>query len=580
MTLSYCSGATTPGDDGQHDPILGSAPSWQPQAPGSVQTRACQAARGRLGWGTVTLNRFGSNMVISEVPAFEGDHEGAPRAMAPLDEQLLETRLADLESVRSWSPRVVSRLDHLIRSGDDAALFRVNPIKFAHRHSMSEAESIDLFLHATAASLFAINWMVLCPMCSSVIESFSSLQAIDSNHFHCHFCQNECEATLDDYIAIGFTVLPTIRQIAFHTPDSLPPLQYLANVSFAGPQLSCQVPEGSTCLAPRQIFEQCIRGATFLPPGECRTIEFVAGAGGRSTLKCTEVKTGTQFLVHISDQHSAAPQHLRTEFDGESWRLSDTALASGPIVIALRNSSDRLLFVAAAEFPESVLHCATNLEFEPHLSAKRLLTTQTFRDLFRHELVRGTEGMGVRDITLMFTDLKGSTELYERIGDLNAFALVQEHFERLTAVAVRHQGAIIKTLGDAVMAAFTTPVDGVRAALAMHAEIDRFNQARGELGLILKVGLHRGAAIAVTLNERLDYFGQNVNIAARVEALADGGEICLTREVRDGAGVKEVLELCDTLMVSARLRGVRDVVPVWRVKSTPVRSRQREHVTS
>jgi class 3 adenylate cyclase len=218
--------------------------------------------------------------------------------------------------------------------------------------------------------------------------------------------------------------------------------------------------------------------------------------------------------------------------------------------------------------------------YEERATAAVVSVYQEFRDLFGSEVLSPGVQLGIRTLPLMFTDLKGSTELYERIGDLNAFALVQEHFERLTAVAVRHQGAIIKTLGDAVMAAFTTPVDGVRAALAMHAEIDRFNQARGELGLILKVGLHRGAAIAVTLNERLDYFGQNVNIAARVEALADGGEICLTREVRDGAGVKEVLELCDTLMVSARLRGVRDVVPVWRVKSTPVRSRQREHVTS
>ena len=187
----------------------------------------------------------------------------------------------------------------------------------------------------------------------------------------------------------------------------------------------------------------------------------------------------------------------------------------GTALLELKNSSGRL-FLAAAEFPDAIPHCATVLEFEPHLSAKQLLTTQTFRDLFRHELVKGTEGMSVRDISLMFTDLKGSTELYERIGDLNAFALVQEHFERLTAVAVSHNGAIIKTLGDAVMAAFMTPVDGVQAALAMQAEIVRFNEARGERDLILKIGLHRGAVIAVTLNERLDYFGQNVNIAARV----------------------------------------------------------------
>jgi class 3 adenylate cyclase len=78
----------------------------------------------------------------------------------------------------------------------------------------------------------------------------------------------------------------------------------------------------------------------------------------------------------------------------------------------------------------------------------------------------------------------------------------------------------------------------VKAALAMRSEIARFNAARTEPNLILKVGLHRGAAIAVTFNDRLDYFGQSVNIAARVEALADGGEICLTREVNDAPEVR------------------------------------------
>jgi class 3 adenylate cyclase len=177
--------------------------------------------------------------------------------------------------------------------------------------------------------------------------------------------------------------------------------------------------------------------------------------------------------------------------------------------------------------------------------------------------------MGVRDITLMFTDLKGSTKLYERIGDLNAFALVQEHFERLAAAAVAHRGAIIKTLGDAVMAAFMTPLDAVKAALAMQDEIGRFNDARGDRDLIVKIGLHRGATIAVTLNERLDYFGQNVNIAARVEGLAEGGEICLTPQVRGAVGVDAILEPYDVSVASARLKGVQQIMPVWRVRVNP-----------
>ena len=181
------------------------------------------------------------------------------------------------------------------------------------------------------------------------------------------------------------------------------------------------------------------------------------------------------------------------------------------------------------------------LHFAPFLSGKRLLTTQTFRDLFRSEVIRGHEGLGVKDVALLFTDLKGSTALYDRIGDLNAFALVQQHFDRLLDVTVRHNGAIIKTIGDAVMAAFLKPSDAVQAALDMRSEIAAFNEHQHDKSLILKIGVHKGAAIAVTLNERLDYFGQTVNIAARVQNLADADEIFVSQDVYEATGVREEL---------------------------------------
>ena len=170
-------------------------------------------------------------------------------------------------------------------------------------------------------------------------------------------------------------------------------------------------------------------------------------------------------------------------------------------------------------------------------------------------MIRGSEGLGVKDIALLFTDLKGSTALYDRIGDLNAFALVQQHFDRLQDVTVRHNGAIIKTIGDAVMAAFLKPADAVQAALEMRSEIASFNERQPDKALILKIGVHKGAAIAVTLNDRLDYFGQTVNIAARVQNLADADEIFVSQDVYDAAGVRdETGGLCGRAANSAASR--------------------------
>jgi hypothetical protein len=79
-----------------------------------------------------------------------------------IDETILEERLARLESAKAWSPRVVSRLETLIRTGPDEAVFRINPIRFAAERGMLENEAIDLFLHATLAGIVDMDWLLYC----------------------------------------------------------------------------------------------------------------------------------------------------------------------------------------------------------------------------------------------------------------------------------------------------------------------------------------------------------------------------------------------------------------------------------
>jgi class 3 adenylate cyclase len=209
------------------------------------------------------------------------------------------------------------------------------------------------------------------------------------------------------------------------------------------------------------------------------------------------------------------------------------------------------------------------MEFDKFLSGRRLLTSHTFRQNFTAEIIRTSDGIGVRDVSILFTDLKGSTAMYDRIGDLKAFALVNEHFERLGRAITRHRGAVIKTIGDAVMASFESPVDAVLAARDMLGEIERFNDEVGEREIVLKVGVHRGASIAVTLNDRLDFFGQTVNVAARVQGLADADEIYITEEVYRAPGVLPLLEGLHVDAREANLRGVKRTVSVYRIATHP-----------
>jgi class 3 adenylate cyclase len=267
--------------------------------------------------------------------------------------------------------------------------------------------------------------------------------------------------------------------------------------------------------------------------------------------------------VPISGAPATTPTVIAVPYGNEVRSHTVAQAAPGKIVFSLDNqTSERGLFVIAAVPPGFDLS-TLGLRFVPFLNGKRLLTTQAFRDLFRSEVIKASEGIGVRDITLLFTDIKGSTALYDQMGDLNAFALVQQHFDRLQDVTLRHNGAVIKTIGDAVMAAFLEPADAVAAALAMRSEIAAFNGGRRDRALILKIGVHKGAAIAVTLNDRLDYFGQTVNIAARVQNLADADEIYVSGDVYEGEGVKALLDGLPVEAKVSKLRGVQQDLQVF-----------------
>lgn len=184
-----------------------------------------------------------------------------------------------------------------------------------------------------------------------------------------------------------------------------------------------------------------------------------------------------------------------------------------------------------------------NQEHRP-VSSHELLTVQRFRDLFVNEPLPEGESFQVKWMALMFTDLGGSTGIYARKGDPRAYGLVREHFRLVFDAVAQAGGAVVKTIGDAVMAVFPSSAMAVRAALASQAALERFNRERDlspDEQLLLKVGLHAGPTLAVTLNERLDYFGTNVNAAARVQALAQNCETVLTRQVLDDPGVRELL---------------------------------------
>ena len=467
-----------------------------------------------------------------------------------LDERALDERLARLEAARSWSPRLVSRLESLLRDPDDAAVFRVNPFTFARQRELDPAESVDLFLHATDAGLVEMDWLLICPRCACAVESFAKLRAV-MRQFRCPQCHNQYEAAMDDYIAIYFNVSSQIRATRYQHPETLDPFDYTFH--FRGVREGRR-PDGAPYI---DSTREALRGIDFVAPGGSATFTFDATPG---VVAGISADTEAGFALRVDGAPTAEARPVSLIYRGVSYEPAELPLAPGPVWLEIANPTERRIAVAIVQFEPDAAD--EFLSFDPYLTGKHLLTSQTFRSLFRSEVVGGAQGIAIRDIAILFTDIKGSTALYQRIGDLNAFQLVQQHFDWLREATVHHGGAVVKTIGDAVMAAYPDAAHAVAAALEMRQAAERFNQGQPERPVALKIGIHHGAAIAVTLNDELDYFGQTVNIAARAQAMADAQEVCITDEVLGYPGVAPLLAGLPTRTSAVEFRGVGGPMPV------------------
>ena len=142
---------------------------------------------------------------------------------------------------------------------------------------------------------------------------------------------------------------------------------------------------------------------------------------------------------------------------------------------------------------------------------------------------------------------------------------MRAHFRVLHEIVAAEAGAVVKTIGDAVMATFPTPDRAVAAALRMREAMRRLNDERGREDLLLKIGIHEGPCLAVTLNDRQDYFGQTVNIASRVQGLATSQAILATSTVVQHPGSSALIASRGLHPTSrdAALRGIADRMAVF-----------------
>lgn len=460
------------------------------------------------------------------------------------------------EALRQSVPdAVVEAMERLVHHAPDRKLNRVNALALAESEGLDPDETIAGFLHASRLGLFDMSWNVLCPGCGGVLGVNTTLKTVHSSSYTCSLCAAGYEPNLDEMVEVTFTVSPALRSIEAHDPGRLSPEEYFRQVYWGS---GVDLPEEGYA----QLTQEFILEAMELPPGEKGVISLHLPA--EYVIVFEPVTHAVQF-IDVTGEPTKERRSLSLVYDRSHSASQEIKMQPGPIRIQVENRLD-VRTLPSVCLANDTLHDLLGRR-RPFLTAKTLLSNQTFRDLYRTDTIGTDQRLKITSLTFLFTDLRGSTELYERVGDLAAFDLVQAHFTVLNDIVAAEAGAVVKTIGDAVMATFPTPDRALSAAMRMREAMAELNTTRGREDLLLKIGIHEGPCIAVSLNERQDYFGQTVNIASRVQHLATSQEIFATEPVLGDPRASNLLAVrgLKPEAQNVALRGIANEVKVFTI---------------
>jgi class 3 adenylate cyclase len=453
--------------------------------------------------------------------ALEDDSDLVPGGRA----RLTALRRALVE--RTGEPELVARLVEAVEKGDDFSLARLRPYALADAWDVPRREVLETCLHATRAGLFDLRWDLLCPLCRGAKESGSTLAEM-KQQAHCETCNIGFDANFDRSVELTFRASPTVRRVEDRT------------FCVGGPQLT-----------PHIVVQQ------LLAAGDRRSA-MVPLEAGRYRLRTLGLVEG-RFLVATPD--GAREATLTAESGG--WPHDELEVSLAP-TLRFENTTDAEQLFVLERMAWS----------DQAATAAEVTTLQVFRDLFSSELLRPGERISVGSLTVLFTDLRDSTNFYREVGDAPAFGRVLDHFEVLREAIADEDGALVKTIGDAVMAVFRRPISALRAIDGAQRRL-----ASDAPPFYLKAGMHHGPCIAVTMNDRLDYFGSVVNLAARLERLSSGTDVIISDAIRHDPEVAELLSAPDSQLAvepfEAQLRGFdQERFHLWRVVRSPAREKR------
>lgn len=390
---------------------------------------------------------------LNSAGSSQADPFVARTELSPVQRQKLYTRLESLKS-HGLDPIVIETLAQYLENASDLNVARIRPLALAERFSLNATQVVNACLMGVKAGVFNLLWDIICPSCRIPANMHETLTAI-KDHGYCEACNLNFGIDLMDSVELVFRAHPEIRDVETRTYCIGGPAwsrHVVAQVRLAADErFACELnlTEGSYMLRGLQL--------PF-------TIDFRVG------------HTGDASRIEFSLARPPGPQRHQ--------------LRLGSQVIHLCNDSGR----------DQQIRIERTAATQDALSAARASTLALFRELFPGEVLSSDQMVSVAHITLMRVKISGAQQLYRSLGDGPAFGRIRSELDRILKTVREQYGAVVKTIGEGVLASFSKPANAVQCAIEL-------SRLRPNQDLQLSIAIHIGSAMVATLDDRLDYFG-------------------------------------------------------------------------
>ncbi len=408
--------------------------------------------------------------------------------LRPGQQQKLHSRLNQLQE-RKIDPLVIDTLGQFLEYASDFEVARIRPIALAERFKLDPNQVVNACLEGTRLGIFSLLWDIMCPSCRIPADIKETLSAI-KDHGYCEACNLNFGIDLAESVELIFRVHPEIREVV------------TATYCIGGPAWS------------KHVVAQ---------------VRLAAGERFACDLNLSEgayVVRGPQlpYIINFRVGHN------------EGLRSVELSLARPPADARIQlPGGSQVIHLCNDSAIDQQVRIERTVDRHDALSAARASTMALFRELFPSEILSSDQIVSVAHVTVMRVKIHGTQQLYETLGDGPAFNQIRVTLDRVLQAIRQNSGAIVKTIGEGVLATFVDPKHAVLAAIELVKN-------KTDSDTRLSVAIHCGTAMVATVDERLDYFGKTLKTLEQLIEAAKPHAIALTSSITELAEVRSLLE--------------------------------------